>query len=136
MKALRYLLDTTILSDLIRHPTGAVFRHLQDALPATACTSILVAAEIRCGLAVGASTAIQRQAKLIMAAMEVLPFESPADEHYGAIRAFLRRSGQPIGANDLLIAAHARALDLVLVTANVREFERVPDLQVENWLGR
>ena len=58
------------------------------------------------------------------------------DEYYGKIRALLNKAGQPIGGNDLLIAAHALALNLTLVSANVREFSRVPDLRVENWLEK
>ena len=66
--------------------------------------------------------------------LDILPLKKPVDEHYGEIRAFLNRARKPIGGNDLLIAAHARALDLTLVSANVREFSRVPSLRVENWL--
>ena len=58
------------------------------------------------------------------------------DEYYGKTRAFLNQEGQPIGGNDLFIAAHALALDLTLVSANVREFSRIPDLRVENWLEK
>lgn len=64
--------------------------------------------------------------------MDILPLKSPVDEHYGNIRAYLTQTDQPIGYNDLFIAAHARALNLILVTANVREFSRVPELMVEN----
>lgn len=71
----------------------------------------------------------------ILAELVVLPLEPPADEHYGDIRLALERAGTPIGPNDLLIAAQARALDLTLVTANEREFKRVAGLQVENWLA-
>jgi len=71
---------------------------------------------------------------LVLAALDILPLKPPVDEHYGEIRAYLNRTGQPIGWNDLFIAAHARALELTLVTANVREFSRVPGLHVENWL--
>ena len=66
--------------------------------------------------------------------MDILPLEKPVDLHYGEIRAFLSRAGKPIGGNDLFIAAHASALDLTLVSANIREFSRVPGLRVENWL--
>ena len=71
----------------------------------------------------------------ILDEMSSLPFETPADAHYAEIRATLEKTGQLIGPNDLLIAAHARALGLALVTANVREFAKVPDLIVENWLA-
>ena len=68
--------------------------------------------------------------------LDVLPLEKPVDEYYGTIRALLNQKGQPIGGNDLFIAAHALALDLTLVSANVREFSRVPNLRVENWLEK
>jgi tRNA(fMet)-specific endonuclease VapC len=70
---------------------------------------------------------------LILSALDVLPLEPAADRHYGEIRLRLARQGTPIGPNDLLIAAHARALNLAVVTANVRKFLRVPDLRVDNW---
>ena len=130
----RYLLDTNILSHLIRNPSGPVFDYLESILPATACTSIIVSAEIRFGLRKGASKKLQIQAEKVLAVMDILPLEKPADLHYGEIRVFLNQAGKPIGGNDLLIAAHALALDLTLVTANVREFSRVPSLRVENWL--
>ena len=70
----------------------------------------------------------------MLSALEILPLEPPADERYAEIRHHLARQGTPIGPNDLLIAAHALAADLTLVTANTREFERVPSLRVDNWL--
>jgi tRNA(fMet)-specific endonuclease VapC len=130
----RYLLDTNILSHLIRNPSGPVFVHLESVLPATACTTIIVSAEIRFGLCKGASEKLRIQAKKVLEVLDILPLEKPVDEHYGEIRAFLSRKGTIIGGNDLLIAAHARALDLILVSDNIREFSRVPSLRVENWL--
>ena len=129
-----YLLDTNILSDLIRRPNGVVLDRLEAILPDTACTSIIVAAEIFFGISKKASARLAHQAIQILAAIDILPLESPVEKHYGDIRAHLTRTGQPIGSNDLFIAAHARALNMVLVTANVREFSRVPELMVENWL--
>ena len=73
------------------------------------------------------------QLEAVLSAIDVLPLEEPADRHYGEIRHELERSGRPIGHNDLLIAAHARALGATLVTNNVHEFDRVPDLAVEDW---
>ncbi|MBU1171728.1 MAG: type II toxin-antitoxin system VapC family toxin [Proteobacteria bacterium] len=130
----RYLLDTNIISHVIRNPQGPVFDHLETILPATACTSIMASAEIHFGLKKKASEKLIKQAELILSVIDVLPLESPADEHYGDIRAHLNRMGQPIGWNDLIIAAHARSLNLILVTDNVREFSRIPGLAVENWL--
>lgn len=130
----RYLLDTNILSHLIRHPSGPVFNYLESILPATACTSIIVSAEIHYGLRKGASDKLRTQAEKVLDVMDILPLENPVDTYYGEIRALLNRKGTPIGGNDLFIAAHALALDLTLVTANVREFSRVPKLRIENWL--
>lgn len=134
METHQYLLDTNILSYLMRHPDGVVTHHLESIFPETACTSVVVSAEIHFGLNKSPSETLRRQALQILDALDILPLKTPVDEHYGDIRAYLNRMGQPIGGNDLLIAAHARALNLTLVTANVREFARVPGLRVENWL--
>jgi tRNA(fMet)-specific endonuclease VapC len=130
----RYLLDTNIVSHLIRAPQGPILNRLESILPATACTSIVVSAEIHFGLKKKASEKLIHQAMRVLSVIEILPLESPVDEHYGDIRAYLHQLGQPIGGNDLLIAAHARSLGLVLVTDNFREFSRVPGLRAENWL--
>jgi tRNA(fMet)-specific endonuclease VapC len=132
--ALRYLLDTNILSDLIRHPQGTVADRITTVGEATVCTSIIVAAELRFGANKSNSTKLAQTVDLILSAFEILPLEYPADWHYGELRDHLSRQGMPIGPNDLLIAAHTLAADLILVTANIREFSRVPGLKVENWL--
>jgi tRNA(fMet)-specific endonuclease VapC len=80
------------------------------------------------------SAKLTRQLETILSAVSILSLEEPVDYHYAEIRAHLHNIGQPIGHNDLLIAAHARSLDLVMVTHNEREFSRVPGLTVENWL--
>jgi tRNA(fMet)-specific endonuclease VapC len=132
--ALRYLLDTNILSDLIRHPQGTVASRIVTAGEDTVCTSIVVAAELRFGAIKSGSGKLAQMVDLILSAVEILTLETPADHHYGELRHHLSRQGTPIGPNDLLIAAHALAADLTLVTANTREFSRVPGLKVENWL--
>ena len=132
---LRYLLDTNILSDLIRHPRGTVANRISSVGEDTVCTSIVVAAELRYGAEKSRSRKLADRVGLILSALEVLPLEPPADRHYGAIRQQLTRQGTPIGPNDLLIAAHALTLDLIVVTANEREFTRVPSLRIENWLS-
>lgn len=132
--ALRYLLDTNTLSDLIRHPQGAVAQRIEAAGEDTIATSIVVAAELRYGAAKSDSERLQARVALILSAMEVLPLEPPTDHHYAAVRAYLTRQGTPIGGNDLLIAAHALAMDLTVVTANRHEFLRVPRLSCEDWL--
>ena len=129
-----FLLDTNIISDLVRNPTGAVYQRINDVGEASISTSIVVACELHFGAQKSGSARLQQQLESILNLMNVLPLESPVDEHYAEIRTRLEQLGTPIGPNDLLIAAHALALDLTLVTANMREFERVPNLQVVNWL--
>ena len=131
---LAWLLDTNILSDLVRRPQGVVAQRLAEIGDDRAATSIIVAAELRYGAAKKGSDRLTRQVELVLAALPVLVLEAPLDATYASIRAGLERSGTPIGGNDLLIAAHAMTLDLTLVTANVSEFRRVPYLRVENWL--
>lgn len=131
----RYLLDTNILSDLIRNPQGKAARRVAKVGEADICTSIIVAAELRYGCAKSGSIRLRKAVMDLLDEIEVLPFEPPADADYGAIRATLEAAGTPIGGNDMLIAAHARALGATLVTANTREFKRVPGVKVENWLA-
>lgn len=131
---MRYLLDTNILSDLVRNPQGRVFDRIVEVGEAQVCTSVVVAAELRYGAARKGSPRLTAQLEAILAALPVLPLEPPADEAYGRLRADLEAAGQPIGGNDLLIAAHALAAGLTVVTDNAREFGRVAGLAVENWL--
>ena len=130
-----YLLDTNILSDLVRHPQGVVAERIAAVGEAAVCTSIVVAAELRFGAAKRNATRLTDQVEAILAAMEVLPLDAPADRVYAELRWALEQSGQPIGPNDMLIAAQALAAEHILVTANVDEFSRVAGLQVENWLA-
>jgi tRNA(fMet)-specific endonuclease VapC len=129
---IRYLLDANVLSAVSRNPDGNAARRFEQLL-AHCATSIIVAAEIRYGIAKLPDTRGSLRAGDLLIRLPILPFESPADVHYGGLRAELERQGTPIGANDMLIAAHALALDCILVTANEREFRRVPGLRVENW---
>lgn len=135
MNSLRYLLDTNILSDLVRHPQGAVAEQIAKVGEAAICTSIVVAAELRFGAAKRNAPRLTHQVEAILAAMEVLPLDAPADRAYAELRLALEQSGQPIGPNDMLIAAQTLAAECILVTANVDEFSRVADLRVENWLA-
>jgi len=130
----RYLLDTNILSDLVRHPRGTVAARIAEVGEDAVCTSVVVAAELRFGAAKSGSKNLARRVELILGALEVLPLEVPADGHYAELRHHLTRQGTPIGPNDLLIAAHALCEGLAVVTANAREFSRVPGLTIENWL--
>lgn len=132
--SLAYLLDTNILSDLVRNPQGLVGARITKAGEDAICTSIIVAAELRYGAAKSNSEKLAERIDLILSALTILPLEAPADHQYATLRHHLTRQGTPIGPNDLLIAAHAIASDLTVVTANVGEFSRVPGLKVENWL--
>ena len=129
-----YMLDTNIISDLIRNPGGKAAQRVALVGDKAVCTSIIVARELRYGCTKKASPRLLQRVDDVLNAIPVLPFDVPADVEYGAIRCELELAGQLIGGNGLLIAAHARALGLILVTANTREFCRVSDLQVENWL--
>ena len=131
-KPYRYLLDTNILSDLIRNPDGVVAARLTHLEEDEVCTSIVVVSELRFGAAKKGSARLTARIEQVIGKMDVLPLEPPVDNHYAEIRAHLAR--QPIGHNDFFIASHARALGLMLVTDNVSEFQRVPGLEVENWL--
>lgn len=131
---MRYLLDTNVLSDLVRTPQGRVMRHISKVGEEQICTSIIVAAELRYGAAKRGSRRLTTQLEAVLSALDVLPFEAPADAAYGLLRARLERVGRPIGGNDLLIAAQALALGYTIVTDNEREFARIENLPRENWL--
>jgi tRNA(fMet)-specific endonuclease VapC len=128
------MLDTNIISDLVKNPTGRAANRIR-ALPNDAvATSIIVASELRYGCARKASSKLLRQVEAVLSGMEILPLDVPADAECGAIRSELEAAGQSIGHNDLFIAAHAYALRMTLVTDNVREFSSIRGLRVENWL--
>ncbi len=130
----RFLLDTNILSDVVRFPQGAVAERLAEVGERQVCTSIVVAAELRYGAARRQSERLSKRIEAILSAIDILPFDALADERYAELRTHLEHCGTPIGPNDMLIAAQALAMDLIVVTANVDEFRRVPKLHVENWL--
>jgi tRNA(fMet)-specific endonuclease VapC len=129
-----YLLDTSILSHLIREPQGVVAEKIADVGEANVLTSVIVACELRYGAAKRGSRKLTRQVEAVLGAMAIRSLESDVERAYASIRVALEKKGVPIGAHDMLIAAHARALDAVCVTDNVGEFKRVPALEVENWL--
>jgi tRNA(fMet)-specific endonuclease VapC len=131
---MRFLLDTNIVSNLIRNPHGQIAERINLIGEPNICTSIVVAAELRYGAAKKASPRLSAQVEAVLSAIDTLPFDSPADETYGSIRTQLELADTPIGGNDLIIAAQAVTLDLILVTDNDQEFSRVDGLRVENWL--
>lgn len=132
--SLGWLLDTNVLSELIRRPRGVVAEQIAGVGEGAVCTSIVVAGELRYGAMKSGSARLMERVDLLLSALEILPLEPPVDREYAKIRHYLSRRGSPIGPNDLLIAAQAVAEDLTLVTANTREFSRVPGLKIVNWL--
>jgi tRNA(fMet)-specific endonuclease VapC len=129
------MLDTNIISDLIRNPQGKAAKRIAKVGEDNICTSIIVAAELRYGCAKNGSPRLHKAVEDLLGEIDVLPFEVPADTEYGGIRAHLEAAGKPICGNDLLIAAHAYATGATIVTANAREFKRIRGLNVENWLA-
>ena len=130
----RFLLDTNILSDLVRNPQGRIAERIAQVGDDAICTSIIVAAELRFGAAKKGSERLTVQLERVLSAIDIQPFDMPADAAYARLRAQLEAAGSPIGGNDMLIAAQALATDRTVVTDNEREFVRVTGLQVENWL--
>lgn len=135
MSRSRYMLDTNIVSDLIRSPQGRVYDQIAAIGSDTMCISVITTAELRYGCAKRGSPRLLAQVEAILGSLEILPFDIPADAEYAGIRAELEAAGKPIGPNDLLIAAHAYSMGATLVTANVGAFERIRGLSVENWLA-
>lgn len=131
---MRYLLDTNIVSDLVRNPQGKVAEHIRTIGEAQVCTSIIVAAELRYGATRKGSPRLSAQLEAVLEALEVLPFETTADATYGLLRTRLEQAGRPIGANDLLIAAQVLSLGYTIITDNEKEFAHVTDVRRENWL--
>ena len=134
MESSRYLLDTNALSEVVKQPAGAVARRIASAGEENICTSIVVACELRYGAAKKGSVVLSEKIERLLSDIEVLPLAQGVDRRYADLRAQLELAGQPISAHDMLIAAHALTLGLTVVTANEREFRRVPGLSVENWL--
>lgn len=132
----RFLLDTNIVSDLVRNPQGRVAARIAHVGEKQVATSIVVAAELRFGAAKSGSRRLAKQLDAILGVLETLALEPPVDASYAAARAALEVAGTPIGANDLWIAAHALSLGMTVVTDNEREFRRVRGLRVENWLHK
>lgn len=131
---LRYLLDTSILTDLVKNPTGRVRERIVEVGEESICTSIVVACELRFGARKKNAPALTKRIEQLLQAIEVLPLDRDVDRTYAEVRAGLEETGHPIGANDLLVGAHARNEDCVLVMHNVSEFVRIEGLTVEDWL--
>lgn len=121
----RYLLDTNILSDLIRNPEGLVFHRIAEVSESSVCTSIIVACEFRYGAFKKNAPNLTRKVEQLLGVLKILPLRPETDHHYARIRTHLERNGTPVGENDLLIVGQTLTEGLVLVTANTNEFSRV-----------
>lgn len=132
---IQFMLDTNMVIYIIRHKPEAVLKHFQQYDPSEFCISAITLAEMQYGIS-KSSRPEKNQLALasFLSNIAVLPFTDSAAMEYGGIRAGLEKKGTPIGPNDMLIAAHARALDLTVVTNNTKEFTRVPGLKLENWV--
>jgi tRNA(fMet)-specific endonuclease VapC len=130
----RYMLDTDTCSYIMKRSSEAVLERLKKVPVSEVCISVITKSELLYGVEVSPR---RQQDEASLAAflryVEVLDFADEASPHYAKIRADLKTRGTMIGANDLFIAAHARALGLTLVTNNGREFGRVDNLAIENW---
>ena len=130
-----YLLDTNILSQIVRLPRGEIAERVRVTGEPNVFTSVIVAAELRFGAEKVRSVRLATNVEDVLYSIRTEPLDVPADVAYASLRAHLERAGTPIGNNDMLIAAQALASDAILVTDNVGEFSRVPGLSVENWQG-
>ncbi len=131
---MKYMLDTNIIAYAKNHRPEVVFHRFQDHLKDGLGISSITLAELEYGVCNSSDPDRNRLAlAAFLSGIEVAPFDAEAARQYGSIRSYLRKAGMPIGANDLLIASHAKALDVILVTNNTREFARVEGLRLENW---
>ncbi|HEX3953937.1 MAG TPA: type II toxin-antitoxin system VapC family toxin [Stellaceae bacterium] len=132
---LRYMLHTNICIYIIKNKPAAVRARFNECADELAISTITLA-ELHFGAENSAKPAQNRQEiEQFLSRLAVLEFSAEAAMHYGQIRAALKRAGRPVGPHDMLIGAHARSASLVLVTNNTREFERIPGLQIENWIS-
>jgi len=131
----RYLLDTNIISDLVKQPQGKVAQKIAEIGDTAVLTSIIVAAELRFGCAKLGSARLTDRVELLLAEIPVLDFDKAASRVYAELRASLEKRGMLIGGNDLLIASQALSAGAIMVTANTDEFARIEQLPLENWLA-
>ena len=131
---MRYMLDTNICIYAIKHRPPQVLERLKEHEPSEICISAITYAELVHGVEKSAAVEKNRLAlTLLLSNIEIIDFDSDAADEYGNIRAALEKAGTPIGPLDMMIAGHARSLSYTVVTNNVREFERVSGLRIENW---
>jgi tRNA(fMet)-specific endonuclease VapC len=133
---MRYMLDTNVISSLIAFPEGKAAERIARCKNGELGTSIIVSAELKFGYLKKSSKRLETLVESVLASFEVAPWEAPSDLAYARLRTHLESKDRPISQNDMLIAAHALTLSVVLVTDNDSEFSRVPDLKVENWVRK
>ena len=131
---MRYMLDTNICIYAIKHKPERVFQKLQEVDPEDVCVSSVTYAELVHGVEKSAAVEKNRLAlSMLLANIGILNFDVYAADSYGKIRAGLEKKGTPIGPLDMMIAGHAMSKGYTVVTNNVKEFSRIPDLKIENW---
>lgn len=131
---MKYMLDTNICIYVIKHKPETVIKTFMLQEPDELCISSITYSELMYG--VEKSRAVEKNylaLSLFLSGITVLDFDSAAAQEYGKVRTVLEQKGTPIGAMDMLIAAHARSRELTLVTNNTREFIRIEGLQIEDW---
>lgn len=132
---MKYMLDTNIIAYARNQRPEEVLLRFRSYRPEDLCISAITMAELEYGVSNSSWPERNRLALLtFLSRIEILPFDASAAKEYGQIRYELKKKGQPIGANDLLIAAHAKSLALTLITNNTKEFSKVEGLNLENWL--
>ncbi len=132
---MKFLLDTCVCVSLLRRTVSRDLREkIQSIELDDACISAITEGELRFGADKSIDADREHQkVDVLLSTIKVEPFDSMAAREYGDVRCRLEKAGTKIGSNDLLIAGHARALNLLVITNNVKEFTRVPDLKVEDW---
>ena len=131
----RYILDTNICIYLIKKRPAKVFEKFQQCQIGQICISAITLSELELGVSNSAQPQKNQMALYqFLIPIDILDYPCGAAQYYGELRSHLKQRGSPIGANDLLIAAHALSLNIPIVTNNTKEFNRVPNLQIENWI--
>ncbi len=134
---MRYLLDTNILSELLKkRPNPHLIEHLRSRPPESLCTSCICVMELRFGAALRGDTDLfwEKITEEILSKVTILPLESHEAVTAGSLLASFQKAGQTVGMEDILIASTALHHNCIMVTGNIRHFSRVKTLRVENWL--
>jgi tRNA(fMet)-specific endonuclease VapC len=133
---MKYLLDTDTFSEIVKGSNAALVKRMATLRTGDVALSVVTRGEIAFAVRLKTPKSLaKRRLDRLLEMIDTLPLTTDVAQHYGDLRAQLRRQGTPIGPNDLWIAAHARALDLTLVSNNTKEFSRVARLRLETWVG-